>query len=123
MMIFRRRYMLCLSPPAAAEARMRAAACLSLALLAACALEEGPAPLPTDQVRARFPPGGLIDAIEIDAVNRLPLRTAELVAPDGDTTSASYLHVTSSPEISLQQRLIDRSYVGTGSGLGALGAG
>ena len=102
---------------------MRAAAVLSLALLTTCALEAGPAPLPTDQVVARFPPGGVVDAIEIDAVNRLPLRTAELVSPDGATTSASYLHVSSSPDISLQQRLIDRSYVGNTSGLGVLGAG
>src|SRR5262249_29378937 len=69
-----------------------AAPFLMLVLLAGCGAESGLPPLPSDQVRARFPPGGVVNSIEIDAVNRLPLRTAELVAPDGQATPASYLH-------------------------------
>ena len=55
---------------------------LTLAFAAACAPESGLPPLPTDQVSARFPPGGVVNSIEIDAIDRLPLRTAELVSPD-----------------------------------------
>jgi hypothetical protein len=92
---------------------MRAAAFLmTVALVAACAPENGLPPLPTDQVRARFPPGGVVNSIEIDAVDRLPLRTAELVAPDGQTTPASYLHVNPSPSVMFYQRQIDTPYEG-----------
>src|SRR5437870_8045164 len=70
-------------------ARMRGVVSLLLAaiLLAACA-DSGLPPV-TDQIRARFPPGGVVDVIEVDAIDRLPLRKAELVAPDGQTTPAS----------------------------------
>lgn len=56
-----------------------------LLLLAGCG---GPPPqlLPTESVTASFPARGLVDVIVIDAVNRLPLRAAVLVAPDGTTT-------------------------------------
>ena len=92
---------------------MRAAAfMLTLALVAACAPENGLAPLPADQVRARFPPGGVVNSIEIDAIDRLPLRTAELVAPDGQATPASYLHVSASPSVTFYQRQIDTPYEG-----------
>jgi len=55
------------------------------------------------KIRVRFPPGGVVDVIEIDAVDRLPLRKAELVAPDGRATPASYLNVTSSPSVTFNQ--------------------
>ena len=98
--------------------RMRAAACLvSLALVAGCSGEDGLPPLPTDQVRARFPPGGIADAIEIDAVDRLPLRRAELVAPDGEATAASYLQVDSSPSVAFQHRFVDSPYAGNAFGM------
>ena len=98
---------------------MRAAASmLTVALVAACAPERGLAPLPTDQVRARFPPGGVVNSIEIDAVDRLPLRTAELVSPDGQATSASYLHVNPSPGVAFYQRQIDTPYEGNIFGIG-----
>jgi len=100
---------------------MRAAAfMLTVALVAACAPESGLAPLPTDQVRARFPPGGVVNSIEIDAVDRLPLRTAELVSPDGQATSASYLHVNPSPSVAFYQRQIDTPYEGNIFGFGNL---
>ncbi len=98
---------------------MRAAAfMLSLPLVAACAPESGLPPLPTDQVRARFPPGGVVNSIEIDAVDRLPLRTAELISPDGQATSASYLHVNPSPSVAFYQRQIDTPYEGNIFGIG-----
>jgi hypothetical protein len=97
---------------------MRAAFLLTLALVTACAPESGLAPLPTDQVRARFPPGGVVNSIEIDAIDRLPLRTAELVAPDGQATPASYLHVSASPSVTFYQRQIDTPYEGNLSGIG-----
>jgi hypothetical protein len=97
---------------------MRAAFMLTLALAAACAPESGLAPVPTDQVRARFPPGGVVNSIEIDAIDRLPLRTAELVAPDGRATPASYLHVSGSPSVTFYQRRIDTPYEGNLFGIG-----
>jgi hypothetical protein len=97
---------------------MRAAAfLLMLAVLSACASEGGLAPLPTDQVRARFPPGGVVNSIEIDAIDRLPLRTAELVSPDGQATPASYLHVNPSPSVTFYQKEIDTPYEGNISGI------
>ena len=69
-----------------AGARMRGVVfLLSAAILLAACPDSGLPPVVTDQIRARFPPGGVVDVIEIDAVNRLPLRKAELVAPDGQT--------------------------------------
>ena len=99
---------------------MRAAFLLTLALVAACAPESGLTPLPTDQVRARFPPGGVVNSIEIDAIDRLPLRTAELVAPDGQATPASYLHVSASPSVTFYQRQIETPYEGNFSGIGTV---
>ena len=100
---------------------MRTAAfTLTLALVAACAPESGLPPLPADQVSARFPPGGVVNSIEIDAVDRLPLRTAELVSPDGQATPASYLHVNPSPSVTFYQRQIDTPYEGNIFGIGNL---
>jgi hypothetical protein len=108
-----------------AVASMRAIAyLLPLALLTACGGgEEGLAPLPNNQVLARFPPGGALDAIEIDAVDRLPLRSAELVAPDGEATPASYLHVNPSPSVTFYQRFVDSPYAGNSFGVGNITAG
>ena len=93
------------------------ASILILALLVGCSVESGLPPVATDRVQARFPPGGVVNAIEIDAVNRLPLRTAELVAPDGEATPASYLHVNPSPGVTFYQRQIDDPYEGGISGI------
>jgi hypothetical protein len=98
---------------------MRAGAVLlMLALVPACAPDSGLTPLPADQVSARFPPGGVVNSIEIDAVDRLPLRTAELVSPDGQATAASYLHVNPSPSVTFYQRRIDTSFEGNMFGIG-----
>lgn len=101
---------------------MRIAACLvALFLLAACG-DSGLPQLPNGQLRAYFPPGGVVDAIEVDAVDRLPLRSAELIAPDGEATPASYLRVNPSPGVNFSQRFIDRTYAGNSFGVGNLGS-
>src|SRR5437660_11133059 len=93
-----------------ARARMRGIVfLLTVMVLAACA-ESGLPPLATDQIRVRFPPGGVVDVIEIDAVERLPLRKAELVAPDGRSTPASYLNVNSSPRVTFNQEFATSPY-------------
>ncbi len=102
---------------------MRAAHFFLLAFLAGCEAESGLPTLPVDQVRALFPAGGVVDAIEIDAVDRLPLRAAELVAPDGEATPASYLHVNPSPGVTFYQRFPDGRYAGNVFGVGNLDLG
>jgi hypothetical protein len=91
-------------------------------LLGACA-ESGLAPLPDDQVRARFPPGGVVDVIEVDAIDRLPLRKVELIAPDGQATPATYLNVTPSRSVASDQQFPNGPYAGTTFGVGNLAAG
>src|SRR5256885_412621 len=70
----------------------------ALVLLAAC---DGGAPPPTPvaQLRVGFPPGGVADTIRVDAVERLALRAAELLAPDGAATPASHLEVAATPRV------------------------
>ena len=103
---------------------MRLAALLSMiSLLAACGAETGLPPLATDQIRVRFPAGGVVDVIEVDAVDRLPLRTAELVAPDGQTSPAFYFHVNPLPSLTFYQRFADSPYGGTTLGTADLAAG
>ncbi len=99
------------------------ASILTLALFAGCSAESGLSPLPEDQVRARFPPGRVVDTIEVDAVDRLPLRSAELIAPDGEATTASYLHVEAAPSVAFHQRVVDIPYAGNPIGLGNLTPG
>jgi hypothetical protein len=95
---------------------------LTVIVLAACA-DTGLPPLATDQIRVRFPPGGVVDVIVIDAVDRLPLRQAELVAPDGQTTPASYLNVNPSPGVNFDQEFVNSPYAGNSFGVGNFTAG
>ena len=69
-----------------------------LAVLAACADAPPPAAAPPPGVTASFPPGGLTDVIQVKALDPLPLRTAELIAPDGSVTPASSIDVDANPE-------------------------
>jgi hypothetical protein len=94
---------------------MRSLVSLLAAALVACA-DDGLAPVATDQVRARFPPGGVVDVIEVDAVDRLPLRRAELIAPDGRAAPASYLNVNPSPDITFDPEFASSPGYGFGSG-------
>jgi hypothetical protein len=68
--------------------------------LAACGDFAPPPPAaPLEQIRASFPPGGLVDTIRIDAVERLPLRAVLLVAPDGSTTPGDTPDVVNGPQV------------------------
>jgi hypothetical protein len=93
---------------------MRLAASIALILLLASCGGGGPAPLPTDQVRASFPPGGLVDVIAVDAVDRLPLRQVELIAPDGHATAANSLIANPAPTQNFYQQFPAGPYSGTG---------
>ena len=77
-------------------------ACLVAVVLAACA-GSGPTPSSNDQIRADFPPGGIADRIEVTAVDRLALRGAELVAPDGHVTPALSINVNPTPTTGFSQ--------------------
>jgi hypothetical protein len=57
----------------------------------------------TTQVRAGFPRGGVADTIAIEAIERLALRAADLVAPDGTTTPAGSIDVAASPRFATGQ--------------------
>src|SRR5262249_26757442 len=91
-------------------------------LLAACA-NDGQTPLAGDQIHVRFPAGSVVDVIEIDTVNRLPLRRAELIATDGQATPASYLNVNPSPSVTSYQGLANGPYAGNAFGVGNIVAG
>lgn len=97
-------------------------AILTIILLAACA-DGGLPSLAADQVRVRFPAGGVVDVIEVEAVNRLPLRKAELISPDGMATPASYLNVNPSPTVTSYQGLPNGPYAGDAFGVGNITAG
>lgn len=75
-----------------------------LLLLAACTDAPPPTAPPPPGVTARFPPGGLSNTIQVNALDRLPLRTAELIAPNGSATPASSIDVVANPEVLAGQR-------------------
>jgi hypothetical protein len=106
---------------------MRGTACLSLlAFLAGCG--GGPAPLPTGRISAFFPPGGVADTIEVDAIDRLALREAELVAPDGRTTRAQSIVAQPAPAAGATVALpsgasFGGGVAGTATGPGSVGSG
>ena len=81
-----------------------AASVLTLLALAACS-GAGPAGLPTDQTRAYFPAGGVVNQIELEAVDRLALRSAELVAPDGHATPATSVSANPARTETISQQL------------------
>jgi hypothetical protein len=66
-----------------------------------------PGPLPptsaTANARLRVGFGGLVDTIEVSAVEYLPLREAMLVAPDGTIVPATYLAVGDNPRLATGQ--------------------
>jgi hypothetical protein len=70
----------------------------------------GPAPLPVAEVRASFPRGAVVDAIQVDATDRLPLRAAELVAPGGEATPASNIDVVKNPHLRTGQRAAEGAW-------------
>jgi hypothetical protein len=89
-------------------------------LLTACA-GSGPAALPNNQIRADFPLRGVANQIEITAVDRLPLRSAELVSPDGHTTPALSVAANPAPTNTLSAEFA--SGVGSGPSYGVSSIG
>ncbi|HTV88643.1 MAG TPA: hypothetical protein VME41_06460 [Stellaceae bacterium] len=89
--------------PVAGNAMRRVVlAVLPLVVLAACdgeaaAPSAAPAGPVAAQVRAWFPPHGIVDTIEIDVMARLPSRDAVLIAPNGSLTPANYVHNDTAP--------------------------
>jgi hypothetical protein len=75
---------------------LRGSVLLLVALLAGCG-GAGPAPLPIGGTTAYFAVGGVADTIYVDALDRLPLRSAELVAPDGRTAAKGSIVVQPAP--------------------------
>lgn len=81
---------------------------LLLLTLAGCAgdpaardvLAAGP-PAATAQLRVGF--GGLVDTIEVAAIERLPLRAAALVGPDGGATAARTIDTRDNPRLATGQ--------------------
>ncbi|HJU19122.1 MAG TPA: hypothetical protein VJ770_21920 [Stellaceae bacterium] len=86
-------------------------------LLAGCG-SAGLPPLPADHVEASFPPHGLADAIVVDALARLPLRRAELVAPDGKATPSGPIDVNPTPSRTSYQAVASHPYGGSLAGIG-----
>jgi hypothetical protein len=77
-----------------------------LVLIAGCEGGGAPSPGPlgpTEELRVSFPKGGLADTIAIDAIERLPLRAAVLVAPDGTAVAATGIDVVDSPRFATGQ--------------------
>jgi hypothetical protein len=72
-----------------------------LLMLAACS-GPGPAASPAERTEARFLEHGVADRIEIQALNRLPLRTATLIGPGGMEARADDIVVA--PAASLGER-------------------
>ena len=78
---------------------------LPFVVLAACTDGGGAPPLPTAtaDLRVGFPTGGLADTITVSAVDRLPLRGAALVAPDGAAIPADWIQVNADPRVATGQ--------------------
>jgi hypothetical protein len=102
---------------------MRSVATILITVLCAACADGGLPPLPGDQVRVRFPAGGVVDVIEVEAVNRLPLRKVELIGSDGQATPAAYLNVNPSPSVTSYQGLPNGPYAGDAFGVGYIAAG
>ena len=87
-------------------------------LLGACEGGGGAPPpaLPIAEVKAGFPRGAVVDAIQIDAVDPLPLRAVELVAPDGAATPASSIDIVRDPSSYAGQRAAEAAWNDSVSG-------
>jgi hypothetical protein len=96
---------------------VRTVACSFVYILLAGCPGGGPAPLPTERAVARFPPGGVVDVIQVEALNRLPLRSAELVAPDGAATPSAAIAVNPAPAAAVSQWNPDGPFSGATFGV------
>ena len=100
---------------------MRLPGCLAIILLFAACASTGP-PVPTEPVRASFPPGGVVNVIEVDAVDRLPLRQAELIAPDGHASAASSVTANPAPTQNFYQQFPVGPYSSADFGVSSIGS-
>jgi hypothetical protein len=91
-----------------------------VAALAGCTdmLSAGPPPLPEQGARASFPRGGIANLIRVDAIDTLPLRAAELVAPDGTATPASYLQAEPTPQVRTGSTVYNSAWLAHSAGPG-----
>jgi len=79
---------------------------LLLSLIAGCEGGGVPSPSPlgsSEELHIGFPKGGLADTIAIDTVERLPLRAAVLVAPDGTAIATGSIDTVDSPRFATGQ--------------------
>jgi hypothetical protein len=82
-----------------------------------------PSPAPAaPQARLRAGFGGLVDTIEVSAVEFLPLREAVLVAPDGTIVPATFIGVGDNPRIAVGQWSLSNRWDNLGSQDNALAA-
>jgi len=96
---------------------------LSVLTIVGCDAGSAPPPGPpasAAQVRVGF--GGPVDTIDIAAVERLPLRAAELVAPDGSTTPSGPIAVDDTPRSATGQWAASNTWKDPVTGDNALGA-
>ena len=96
---------------------------LLLLAVAGCGGDAAPPPGPPAsdaQVRVGF--GGLVDTIEVAAIERLPLRAAELVAPDGSAIASGPITVDSSPRFATGQWAVSNAWKDPVTGDNALAA-
>ena len=101
---------------------MRPAASLAiLALLAACS-GAGPPPPTTEQTSASFIAGGVANVISVDATDRLALRQAELIAPDGSATAASSVTASPAPTQNFSGQFPASPYAGAQFGVSSIGS-
>jgi len=61
------------------------------------------------ELQIGFPKGGLADTITITVIDRLPLRAAELVGPDGSTVKSDSINVASAPAVRTGQSVANLS--------------
>jgi hypothetical protein len=101
----------------------RAAGLLALLLLLAACPGTGPTPLPNDQISADFPPGGIASQIEITAIDRLPMRGAQLIAPDGHVTPAILVTANPAPTDIFTQQSLGATYAASNFGATRIGSG
>jgi len=94
---------------------------LSILFLSACG-GAGPAPVPDNQIRADFPPGGVANQIEVSAIDRLPLHGAELVAPNGHATPALSVASNPAPTDTFSSEFASGKGNGPGFGVSSIGS-
>jgi len=96
-----------------------------LVILGACAASDSAPPSPpgaSAQLHVGFPSGGVADTITINVIDRLPLRAAELVAPEGGTSPADWINVDANPRVAAGQWVAGNPWETTLAGSSAAAA-